>query len=143
MKTPKILIVSVVTALISNGSCTDQNSSPCGQPQQVTVDSECYTGNGLRLTASNYGDSPLSFTWEIYALKDTSRIMGWTPKDEKIKMIAANTFVVPDSLATNYQRLIVNVAANCGGQLKYSTYYAFNKKISTSNNCTTWVNQNQ
>lgn len=143
MKTSLLLTLGLLTFFGLTESCTSQTTSPCGQPQQVTADPECYTGNGLRLTAGNYGDAPLSFTWDIYALKDTSRIMGWTSKDEKIKMIAANTFVVPDSLVSQYQRLIVNVAANCGGQLKYSTYYGFTKKTSSGGNCTTWVNQNQ
>ncbi|WP_080057265.1 hypothetical protein [Spirosoma aerolatum] len=143
MKTSAFLAVGFLALFGLTESCTNQTTAPCGQPQQVTADSECYTGNGLRLTASQYGDAPLSFTWDIYALKDTSRIMGFTSKDEKIKMIEGSTFVVHDSLVSKYQRLIVNVAANCGGQLKYSNYYAFVKKTSTSSNCTTWVNQNQ
>ncbi|MBD2699387.1 hypothetical protein IC229_01975 [Spirosoma sp. BT702] len=128
--------------LASLVSCKQEKTTPCKAPQRVTVDSECYAGNGLKFTASDYGDTPLSFEWNVVALKDTSRVNGWTPKDEKIRMIASNTFVVPDSLVTNYQRLIVEVAANCQGQLKHSTYYAFVKKRSAATNCVTWASQN-
>ncbi|GAB3703755.1 hypothetical protein GCM10027592_34220 [Spirosoma flavus] len=128
--------------LIYLASCSQEKATPCGAPQRITVDSECYAGNGLKFTATDYGDTPLSFEWSFVALKDTTRVNGWTPKDEKIRMIAANTFVVPDSLVTNYQRLIVEVGANCQGQLKHSTYYAFVKKRSAANNCVTWTSQN-
>ncbi len=137
------LLASLLAAFVVSGGCKNNDTEPCTLPNQVTVDSQCYAGNGLKFTAGDYGDKPLSFTWNIYALKDSSTILGWTPKDEKIKMIASNEFVVPDSLVTNYQRLIVTVASNCGGLLKNSAYYGFIKKKTTANNCTTWVSQKQ
>lgn len=143
MRVSGFLLGGLLVALLFNGSCKNKDTTPCTYPDLVTVNSECYSGNGLQLTAGNYGDKPLSFEWSIIALKDSSTVLGWTPKDEKIRMIASNNFVIPDSLATNYQRLIVTVASNCGGLLKYSAHYGFIKKKSTASNCTTWVVQNQ
>lgn len=141
MKVSRLIQAGLFISLLTGQACKNQDTQPCTLPHQVTADSQCYSGKGLQLTASDYGDRPLSFTWEIYATKDTSKTFGWNLKDEKIKMIAANNFVVPDSLVTNYQRLIVNVSANCDGLLKSSTYYGFVKKQSSTSNCVTWVVQ--
>ena len=143
MRISWFLLAGLLVVSLFNESCKNEDSEPCSYPHLVTVNSECYSGNGLQLTAGDYGDKPLSFEWNIYALKDTSQLLGWTPKDEKLRMIASTSFVVPDSLVANYQRLIVNVAANCGGQLKQSIYYSFIKRKSVSTNCVTWVAQNQ
>ncbi|WP_420151216.1 hypothetical protein [Spirosoma sp.] len=137
------LLGSFTVALITTiTSCNQEDADPCTYPHQVTANSACYAGNGLQLTASDYGKSPLSFEWEIYALKDSSKILGWTPNDLKLRMIANNTFTVPDSLVNNYKRLIVNVASNCQGDLKHSISYGFIKRISAAN-CVTWISQNQ
>ena len=139
MKTHLVTFTCLLAGLWLATSCNKKNdTSPCKAPGLVTVDTACYSGNGLLLTASDYGDSPLSFEWDIYALKDTSGTVGWSPKDEKIRMIASNTFMVPDSLVTNYSKLIVNVATNCQGILYHSITYGFVKHKSTATNCTTW-----
>lgn len=143
MKPSLSILASFFIAFTVSEGCKNSDTEPCTLPHQVSIDSQCYAGNGLKLTAGDYGDKPLSFTWDIYALKDSSTILGWTSKDEKIKMIASNEFVVPDSLVTNYRRLIVTVASNCGGLLKNSAYYGFIKTKTTANNCVTWVPQKQ
>ncbi|SFE87086.1 hypothetical protein [Spirosoma endophyticum] len=137
------LLASLLVVFTAGEGCKNSDTEPCTFAHQVTVDSQCYAGDGLKFTAGDYGDKPLSFEWSIYALKDSSTISGWTPKDEKIRMIASNSFVVPDSLVTNYQRLIVTVGSNCGGLLKYSAHYGFIKKKATTSNCTIWVSQIQ
>lgn len=143
MKPSSSILAGLFIAFTISEGCKNNDAKPCTLPNRVSVDSQCYAGNGLKLTAEDYGDNPLSFTWDIYALKDSSIILGWTSKDEKIKMIASNEFVVPDSLVTNYQRLVVTVASNCGGLLKNSAYYSFIKKKTTANNCVAWVAQKQ
>lgn len=143
MRFPLSLLASLLLAFAVGEGCRNSGAEPCTFPHQVTVDSQCYAGNGLKFTAADYGGKPLSFEWRIYALKDSSTILGWTPRDEKIRMIASNNFVVPDSLVTNYQRLIITVASNCGGLLKNSAHYGFIKKKATANNCITWVSQKQ
>lgn len=107
-------------------------------PEQLTVDPACYEGNGLRVTAADYSDSPIGFEWTIRAVQDTTHVLSWAPKDEKIKMDASNTFTVPDSLVTNYQKLIITVAANCQGRLLHSIGYGFIKSKSAGSTCTVW-----
>ncbi|MFD2934295.1 hypothetical protein [Spirosoma flavum] len=123
-------------------ACKQQDeTNPCTYPHQVTINSTCYTGNGVELTATDYGNSSSGFEWSIIALKDTSKILGWTPKDVKIDMFASDKFTVPDSLVTNYQRLIITVATNCQGLSKHSIYYGFIKSKSTATNCIMWTSQ--
>jgi hypothetical protein len=142
MKTSSVVAYSLLVSLLAVLSCKTQNdTNPCTYPHRVTIDSNCYAGNGVKLTASDYGDSPSSFEWTIIAVKDTSRVLGWTPKDVKIAMIAADTFTVPDSLASTYPRLIVTVATNCGGLLKHSIGYGFIRGKSAAGNCTVWTSQ--
>ncbi|ADB39165.1 hypothetical protein [Spirosoma linguale] len=132
----------VAFSLIFVSNCTSQdNTSPCRSPQKISVDQRCYKGNGLALTASEYGTSPSSFEWSVYALKDTAQSLGFTPQDLKIKINTANELIIPDSLATNNQRLIVTVATNCQGELKRSIYYAFIKTQSATDSCTVWQPQ--
>lgn len=132
----------IAFSLIFVSSCTLQDdTSPCRSPQKISVDQRCYTGNGLALTASEYGTSPLSFEWSVYALKDTAQNLGFTPQDLKIKINTADVLVIPDSLAANNQRLVVTVAANCQGELKRSIYYAFKKTQSATDSCTVWQPQ--
>ena len=120
-------------------SCKQQdNTSPCGAPNLVSVDTGCYTGKGLLVTASNYGGSPSSFDWTIIALKDTTNKLGWTDKDIKFDGAAPATFAVADSLVTNYQKLIITVASNCQGTLYHSIYYGFIKSKSATNTCIVW-----
>lgn len=132
----------VAFILIFVSSCTLQdNTSPCRSPQKISVDQTCYAGNGLALTASEYGTSPQSFEWSVYALKDTAQSLGFTAQDLKIKINTSDVLVIPDSLATNNRRLVVTAAANCQGELKRSIYYAFVKTKSATDSCTIWQPQ--
>lgn len=131
-----IVYTTIVTACHPNDP--EQEAPSCTYVHQVKVDSECYAGNGLKLVAADYGSSPDGFEWKIIALKDTSTSWGWTPKDEKLNMLGISTFTVPDSLVTNYKGLIVRVATNCKGDLKYSKYYGLTKSNSTTGNCSVW-----
>jgi len=110
----------------------------CAAPGRVTVDSTCYTGNGLALKASDYGTGALSFDWEIHAVTDTSSTLGWGPQDLVIRPIGSDTYTVPDSIVSKYPKLIVQVATNCEGTLLHSITYGFLKRRSTANNCTSW-----
>ncbi len=133
------LILCLITPLLA---CKQEETAACTYPHQITIASGCYTGAGLIVTASDFGTSPPLFEWTIIALKDTTGASGWTPKDVKIVRSASEKFTIPDSLASNYQRVIVKAAAtNCGDALKHSNYYAFVKKKST--NCVGWISQNQ
>jgi hypothetical protein len=143
MKRASVVQIGLLVALMISQSCTKPEADSCAAPQQVTADAQCYAGSGLRLTAADYGSGPVSFEWSLYALKDSSAVLGWTPQDEKIRLIAGDTFVVPDSLLTPYRRIIVTVAANCGGLLKHSKTYGFVKTRGATSGCTQWTVQNQ
>ena len=135
-------ICSALYLIITLLACKQEETYTCTYPHQITIDSGCYTGAGLTVTASDFGTSPPLFEWTIIALKDTLGTSGWTPKDVKLVRSASDKFTIPDSLASTYQRLIVRAAAtNCGDALKHSSYYTFIKKQST--NCVSWTNQNQ
>lgn len=139
MRTSLIALYSLLLGLWVATSCTSQDSTkPCGPPGKITVDSACYAGNGLVMTASEYGGSPLSFDWEIHAVKDTSTVIGWTSEAFELKPISSNKYTVPDSIVNKYPKLIVSVASNCEGALKHSVTYGFIKRRSTANNCVTW-----
>ncbi|UHG94061.1 hypothetical protein [Spirosoma oryzicola] len=139
MRTSLFSLLGFSGCLLLSSACQqDKQVSACTYAHQVTIDSECYTGNGLRLTATDYGNTPDGFEWNVIALKDTSESWGWTPKDEKIIMTGLDTFTIPDSLVSNYEGLIIKVATNCQGQLKHSKYYGLTKTSSTTGNCTIW-----
>lgn len=139
MKISQLSLIALFISLLIVVACHQQNdANPCTYPHRVSIDTSCTTGNGVTLTASDYGDSPAGFEWTIYALKDSSSVLGWTPKDLKIDMFAPDTFTVPDSLTTTYKRLIVTVATNCQGLEKHSIGYGFIKTKSATGNCTIW-----
>ncbi|WP_018620175.1 hypothetical protein [Spirosoma luteum] len=114
-------ICFILCLIITLLACKQEEAPACTYPHQITLDSGCYTGTGLIVTASDFGTSPSLFEWTIIALKDTTGASGWTPKDVKIVRSASEKFTIPDSLASNYQRVIVKAAAtNCGDALKHS-----------------------
>ena len=122
-------------------SCYQDDGDFCTAPHGVTADQTCYAGNGLKLRAGDYGKSSGDFQWEVYALKDTARTSDFTANDLKLKVNAGNQLTVADSIVKSNQRLIVKVANNCGGELKYSSYHAFVKINSAANPCINWVAQ--
>ncbi|MBD2755761.1 hypothetical protein [Spirosoma validum] len=77
MKASIVSAYSLLAGLLAVNACQTRETDLCSLPHQVTVNSNCYTGNGSQLTADEYGKTPLSFEWTIYALKDTSKILRW------------------------------------------------------------------
>jgi hypothetical protein len=118
-----------------------QREKPCSIPRRITADPQCVTGNGLKLALSGYDGVPLSFTWNIIALKDSSNVFGWTPKDLKIRYTAPQTFTLPDSIPNNYRRIIVFIEANCDGKLLQSTSFGFIKTKRAGSSCANWTSQ--
>lgn len=115
-----------------------QKPQPCTFAHQIDVNSDCYAGQGLALTASGYGDSPDGFEWNVIALKDTSESWGWTPNDKKLAIQGIDKFTIPDSLVSASQGLIVKVITTCQAQQKHSRFYALARNQSATGNCYVW-----
>jgi hypothetical protein len=137
MKATVHTFLKLVCSSIGLIAC-QQKPQPCTFAHQIDVTSDCYAGQGLELTASDYGGSPDGFEWNVIALKDTSESWGWTPNDKKLAIQGPDKFVIPDSLVSASQGLIVKVITNCQGQQKHSMYYALTKSQSATGNCIVW-----
>lgn len=142
MKNKTIFIYSLSLASLTLFSSCKEEVPSCTAPRLVIADQECYTGGGLALTASDFGDRVDGLVWNVYANQDSTNSMGLRPQELILKMLPGpqGKYTVPDSVLQKYRKLLVTVDSNCNGIIQSAvSVFVFVKTKSATENCTKWL----
>ncbi|GGM83928.1 hypothetical protein GCM10010967_14680 [Dyadobacter beijingensis] len=128
----KILILAAVMLACSDKNVDKRDS--CLQVEQVSVPTDCYTGNGgLVLTADT--PSSIALDWVIAPLKDTTGAQTYVPY---YVSSPSNQITLPDSIVRKYPKIGVTYVGVLG--CTSDMYFSFVRRVG-ADSCVRWVQQ--